>query len=611
VAVVLAAGCAPDATPAMQLDIAVPLAVGSAQPALCLPGTDHLPVGTAVTEVRLTVLTSQVGGTKPQFVCDRVVSVGNRNVVELLVPSQVPAGSSPFLDITLDAYAPADGGGVTLKYTGQVRHVPVGAKVAQLLLTPPGQFSCLPAQLGEARAFHSVTALPNGTFLLAGGLGAPGTDPTRFPALGSLEIFDPQSYTITTVNGALTQKRAFHDAVLLGDPNGAPPYQVLFLGGVTAANDSPVVESIAAPGPPFLLSPIPGTTVGAAAEVVSINPSGPSAMPATAPMGLAGKMFGTSAASAGSVLFGSGATSYDMASAFHYDGTAQSILALTGMPAAQPGTMAVNRVGSVSAPLGTGQALVFGGNLASAAAMTAAESAEVVSGLSTPPIVSALAQLTAGSDTPTSTAFASASTVAGSVYVIGGFAVTPPSATSPGGMLLVQRFTPQPGGMFAFKQYSMSAFGATGYLASTDLNPDVDAILLSGGNPAMRSSDCGVHCSSSEAILIDQVSQAAPTAATLSARHTGSLQVERYGHRQTHLFDGTVLVTGGIRYAPDHDLAARVLDASELYNPFDSSYDRVNVLFSVNRMPAQEADPSHRSKQFPVCPTSQEYHSSH
>jgi Galactose oxidase, central domain len=68
------------------------------------------------------------------------------------------------------------------------------------------------------RVLHSVTALPNGHVLIAGGLGASGV---------AAEVFNSQSGRFTRV-GDLTVPRARHAACLVSTPKGA---QVLITGG--------------------------------------------------------------------------------------------------------------------------------------------------------------------------------------------------------------------------------------------------------------------------------------------------------------------------------------------------------------------------------------------
>jgi len=72
--------------------------------------------------------------------------------------------------------------------------------------------------LNTARYLHTVTLLPNGMVLVAGGLDS------NFTALASAELYDPASGT-WTATGSLNTARTSHTATLL--PNGT----VLVTGG--------------------------------------------------------------------------------------------------------------------------------------------------------------------------------------------------------------------------------------------------------------------------------------------------------------------------------------------------------------------------------------------
>src|ERR1035441_449204 len=71
-----------------------------------------------------------------------------------------------------------------------------------------------------SRAFHTATLLPSGKVLIVGGYGSGGS------LLSSAELYDPASGTWTTT-GALASAREYHTATLL--PNG----MVLVIGGET------------------------------------------------------------------------------------------------------------------------------------------------------------------------------------------------------------------------------------------------------------------------------------------------------------------------------------------------------------------------------------------
>jgi len=86
--------------------------------------------------------------------------------------------------------------------------------------------------LATSRRLHTLTVLPNGKVLAAGGFH--GHPTASLNALASAELFDPATGTWSPT-GSMTTGRSNHNAVLL--PDG----RVLVMGGVT---DSPPVESL-------------------------------------------------------------------------------------------------------------------------------------------------------------------------------------------------------------------------------------------------------------------------------------------------------------------------------------------------------------------------------
>src|SRR5215471_4708519 len=206
------AGCSDD-TSGLKLDVRVPSGVtpDTAMPAAICPnpGGDHLPIGAGqVTVVRMTALAP---GNPPRFICDYSIPVtGGGNTQELLIPDQ-----SPVVDILLDAFGDVPNGGTVrpLLYQGEQRGVAVSGGNAEVLMLRPLSFGCLPAHLGKPRAFHSATALPDGSVLVAGGVTS-FSDVTRqqLAATESIEVYDPHARTFYAPVDRRAQKtpRAFH-----------------------------------------------------------------------------------------------------------------------------------------------------------------------------------------------------------------------------------------------------------------------------------------------------------------------------------------------------------------------------------------------------------------
>jgi large repetitive protein len=86
-------------------------------------------------------------------------------------------------------------------------------------------WSTLATVMSTQRCGHTMTMLPNGKILIAGGLQGPNKFSAWSAYMDSLEIFDPNTGTITASTAKLSNPRAYHLAVLMQDG------RVLFDGG--------------------------------------------------------------------------------------------------------------------------------------------------------------------------------------------------------------------------------------------------------------------------------------------------------------------------------------------------------------------------------------------
>ena len=581
-------------------------------------GGDKLPLETTITHLRFTVLAPPQGMMPGHFVCDRAFSVSAGNQQELLIPS-----SPPLVDLILEAYSGPAAGPFVLEYYGEARGVPNRASGPQvnLFLLPPEDFGCTPGVTQVARAFHSATLLSDGSVLLAGGLTQPDQMHINFTATNKFEIYDPVTHTFADVTdnrpSARQTARAFHQAVYLGTQADGK-YLVMLIGGVSAASPTtPVIElrGTQQPLPPLRLAPIPGMSQPAGVEVLAYDRSNRSIAPAATDAmagGFRARMFAAVPDNPGAadsarlpnVLMAGGASNFDGTNFAGVPFLQQADA--TGALLAQTGQLAIDRFGATMTPLSGSTALVFGGDLKSAG-MEAQQAIEIVSGIPAspgavvPPVPAVL---------PAPTAFHTASLLPdGKVLVTGGFAVASGVAVNVSSTQPLQRVTVN-GTTVTIEPVPAAMFTPVGYHQATRMD-EVSALLVSGGSPEGAGDGCAAtcacateQCSLANAYLVDF--------GTLFARPIRPMKVARYGHRQVQLLDGTALVTGGLRRAPDVDDqlgGTIVLRSAELFNPHPAGYDRANLLFMANRAPGAEAD--HRNPNFGQCLFRSEYNKLH
>src|SRR4029450_12051261 len=122
-----------------------------------------------------------------------------------------------------------------------------GTNTSAELFAPKRRGSTLTGNLNAAHGFHTATLLPDGQVLVAGGIGAGGLPTT------SAELFDPKTKTWTPT-GSLNQGRTIHTATLL--PDG----RVLVVGGFgTPGTDSSAELFDPETGGWTLTAPLPPT----------------------------------------------------------------------------------------------------------------------------------------------------------------------------------------------------------------------------------------------------------------------------------------------------------------------------------------------------------------
>lgn len=107
-----------------------------------------------------------------------------------------------------------------LKKTLEIVEIKVGTNQGTSTLLSGGK-----STLKKARIFHTTSLLPDGRVLIAGGLGR--ISMSNLGALSSIEIFDPVSRAVSTLNVSLIIPRLLHTSTTLQNGN------ILIAGGFT------------------------------------------------------------------------------------------------------------------------------------------------------------------------------------------------------------------------------------------------------------------------------------------------------------------------------------------------------------------------------------------
>jgi hypothetical protein len=95
------------------------------------------------------------------------------------------------------------------------------------------------AAMATARSWHTMTPLPGGDFLVAGGQGWD-SEINNFAYLDTAELFDPDSMTSTLLPARMSTRRSTHTATYL-PPRGGRSARVLLTGGIILSDSTPPV----------------------------------------------------------------------------------------------------------------------------------------------------------------------------------------------------------------------------------------------------------------------------------------------------------------------------------------------------------------------------------
>lgn len=458
------------------------------------------------------------------------------------------------------------GTGPVLLGRGDTTGEPNTDRMIDIHVTPTGDFSCTDARPHTARAFHTVTTLPNGELLIAGGVGAaPGGDGTIDPtvaagqlfALADLEIFDPVDGTVRTLSAPALTPRAMHEAVVLDD-RADGLIRVALIGGLTV-NGDPETLPVLRPGTAaeaFRLMPT-ADAVPAPTEVITYDPTR-----FTAAVERVGAVAGTGILPAAGAGGGSPVPSPPLLFGGYSDATLAA--GATGFSAIDTASGAVSgsgaavtaRVGATVTPLGDSRTLVWSGAIFGALD-AGSRAGEIISDDGSGPVSAAVALSMSGAGASPRAFHRAVQVGPGQVLVAGGFALSMMTAQAPASQLgqIIHVDTE-----VTVENLSAGAPATpVGYPSLVPLTGG--GALLSGGSPAVGADGClpgdttGLGCAVASAYVYQLTSGGlAPT---------GEMRVPRYGHRGALLPDGRVVVTGGLHAGNTLEL----IPDAEIYDP--------------------------------------------
>lgn len=595
--------CSAPSSPPLKLSVATSYesgTCGSAEPSVS---------SLAPSSLRLSARVKDADG-KTLSVCDAMLS----STAGTVAGFDTPEGGK--VDLYVEAFD-ADAKRIA---TGALIDVdPTQASFPTLRLFEAEQFRCLPkARMNVARAFHTATPLPNGQILFVGGLttSSDGLDRAakneQLFATSTVEIYDPRARDFVAIGSGATA-RAFHHAALVATHDDGT-YDVLVVGGVVPKDPNQAVITLneTSPSPLTdrfrsfrLLSANVDTAAGAELITYDPNASPPaivSRQAITGPLADAGAALQAGAPLASTGLIVAGGFTYDNA------GMPQSldVTALRRDGAATPtGKLNEARTGAGLVVLSPTSALVVGGKNGTSAPASPFERIGLSNGNGQPYdaadasfpsyFMPTLTLLDDSSNTTQRVLVSSGLQVLGS-----GRASDPPSGTD----VTMQVITWSSSTTLDTKaaalgsgwvsegcgagsaHFKPTAFDATTRLPSLPAEPG--RVLVTGGTPRSNSgcNDCedgeqGASCAIAQASVVEVPAQGVGGAVP-TITQTGRLQFPRFGHTQTLLEDGTVLIAGGLAHRDGASGATWAVSGAEFWNPARATPPAAIVLNGVS-----------------------------
>lgn len=472
-------------------------------------------------------------------------------------------------------------------------------------LFPVADWGCPAGAPVTARAFHSATMLPSGEVLMLGGIAAvSGNGPDVFGVLASPEVYDPRKGVFTALTGAAAVKaRAFHQAAVVSATD--TQVRILVYGGLTATANQAVLLSADKPTL-FRLAPT-GNAEPAGAELLTYDVANRTLTTEAVDTGThkTGFAGGTALPGGGLLVMGGGSfvPSGTVSRSNPIDLTKNTELVVgtlaqgQSMPTLSYSAMTAKLpwyLGSTVTPLSSSTAMVLGARLPQMMGDVLDAGAVMLKGLpAAPAAVADPGVKVSGAATVFHTATrlglpigANTGATEAQVLVTGGFEVVaqPPQKLTqpPSGATAVRLYTvSDPEGTPSIKSYAAippyqarvtcgaddGHYRPAGFEAATATALGRQ-VLITGGSPTVDSTtpciDCepgdgnlgSVLCVLRQAVMYD--------ADTQKFSAVNSMQIGRFGHRQTLLPDGNVLVSGGL---VRNGAVTEATAEAEIYNP--------------------------------------------
>lgn len=589
-------GCKGNPGPGLKLQLAV-----SAREHACVK-TDGsgFPLTSALRDgvVRLSVLKKEDAGW--QFQCDLQAKLPDDHPSIDLGPAE--RGQYAFFAELFDSNG-------NRSFTGAVQgksSVAADGSAGVLPLFEVGQWSCPASGMTVPRAFHSATALPGGEVLLYGGVevGIVAGKPGSMGVTETVEVYDPARAVFQTVavsGSPAPLARAFHQVAVLSATQDT--VKLIAFGGITAPRRQ---EALVVPGAgtntPLRLAPCGTATKPGGVQLLTLKfGAGSYSLSASEPQDADTAAFsGVAPLIGGGLLMAAGATDFSplpQCSGGFLDllkPTAKNVgkqaVAWSGPDAATRSATSVQAgfLAPTVTMISADTAVVLGGEWLMASATAPSWRVlfltNVPGGLATP-----LGTGFSGSGSPT--AFHTATRLGGplgaapafpvDVLVTGGFEMTDTNTTQPGqppaANSAVRLYTLQDAAsaptLKSIQVWKPAACGATTdhYRAATFEAASETAsgsrVVVTGGSPAFGS--C-LECEGGDNDLLCSTKQASIyQAGTDTLQQLPPMSMARLGHRQTRLFDGNILVTGGLvrKANTSGTILTQATNEAEVFNP--------------------------------------------
>lgn len=474
-------------------------------------------------------------------------------------------------------------------------------------------WSCPASGMIGARAFHAATAIPSGEVLIYGGVetGVVASNAEAMSVTDTLEIYEPAKATFqaVTVSGKAPSPRAFHQMAVLSATDTT--VKLIVFGGITAGRGRQVLTTPTT-NAPIRLAPC-GEALPAGPEIVTLKYDGSkwTASAETPPQSESSAFAGSTALPQGGLVSVGGAKLAGLPPCSVGGGdllspgngaAVQKAVAWSGANGETFGstTLTTGFLGPSLTPISNREAVALGGAWPASATMAPSMVSLLLSSLPNAPTASSpMGQNVSGVPTTFHTATRIGSALADSamfptsILVTGGFqmtnAVTPQPGQPPATASAIRVYTLEDASSApmvrtvtpylpaacgsAQPHYRPAAFESASATASGQrvVITGGSATQVSGCNDCETAADTSLLCTLSQASVFDSGKN--------SFRQIPAMALARFGHQQTLLQDGGILVTGGLTRRTDRS-GVRLTEATseaEIYNPRSASTDAPDI----------------------------------